>query len=201
MMFYIALTGFADKKASIPAKLVKLEEVVASHSIDSGILRARDITRIFWNNLERIDAHIYRDIEQVAITEEYDWTQGRPQTELDALSHEERKRLLFLAARRAGEQNHESLARHRELAMEALEFWREYWQRAVGPSMPSIQPALELYMNPDFDPDISIWSVVSNAQEVEAARRFVDHAVPSIGGSISSEQIVRSLRAGKSHTR
>jgi hypothetical protein len=196
MILYIALTGLADPNAPRPAKLVKLDEALTRRRDDSGILRTRDIARIIWNNLERIGAHIYRDIEQAAIAREYDWTEGRSRAELDALGHEECKRLFYLAARRAGEQNYEPLARHRDLAKEALEFWHEYWQRAVTPNVVSVRPALDVFMSPEFNPETPVWSVVSNVQEGDDARRFVDLTVPS-AGSLTSEQVVRALRAGK----
>jgi hypothetical protein len=196
MMLYIALTGLADPNAPRPAKLVKLDEALTRRRDDSGILRTRDIARIIWNNLERIDAHIYRDIEQAAITKEYDWTEGRSRAELDALGHEECKRLFYLAARCAGEQNHEPLAQHRDVAKEALEFWREYWQRAVAPNVASLRPALDVFMSPEFNPETPVWSILSNVQEGDDARRLIDHAVPR-GGPLTSEQVVHALRTGK----
>lgn len=196
MMLYIALTGLADPNAPRPAKLVRLDEALTRRRDDSGILRTRDISRIIWNNLERIAAHIFRDIEQVAITKAYDWTEGRSGAELDALGHDERKRLFYLAARRAGEQNHEPLAQHRDLAKESLEFWREYWQRAVAPNVGSVRPALDVFMSPEFNPETPVWSLVSNVQAVDDARRLVDRTVPQ-AGSLTSEQLVLALRAGK----
>lgn len=196
MMLYIAQTGLADSNAPRPAKLVKLDEALTRRRDDSGILRIRDIARIIWNNLERIDAHIYRDVKQAAITKQYDWTEGRSRDELDALGHEECKRLFYLAARRAGEQNHELLAQHRDLAKEALEFWREYWQRTVAPNLASVRPALDVFASHDFNPETPVWSVVSNVQEGDDARRLVDRTVPS-AGSLTSEQVVRALRTGK----
>lgn len=195
MMLYIALTGLADPNAPRPAKLVKLDEALTRRRDDSGILRTRDIACIIWNNLERIDAHIYRDIEQAAITKEYDWTEGRSQAELDALGHAECKRLFYLAAGRAGELNYERLAQHRDLAKEALEFWREYWQRAVAPNVASVRPALDVFMSPEFNPEAPVWSVVSNVPG-DDARRLIDRTVPN-AGSLTSEQVVHALRAGK----
>ncbi len=196
MMLYIALTGLADPNAPIPAKLVKLDEAITRRKDDSGILRTHDIARIIWNNLERINARIYRDIEKASIAEQYNWTGGRSQAELDALGHQERKRLFYLAARRAGEENHEPLAQHRDLATEALEFWREYWQRGVAPHEASIRPALEVFTSPHFNPDTPAWSVIANTQEDEEAGRLVDQILPS-AGSLTSERVVRALRAGK----
>jgi hypothetical protein len=195
MMLYIALTGMADPNAPRPTKLVRLDETITRRKDESGIIRVRDIARIIWKNLERIDAHIYRDIEKAAVTKEYDWTAGRSQTELEALGHDECKRLFYLAARRAGEENHEPLIRHRDLAKEALEFWREYWQRAVAQHEESVRPALDVFASPHFKPEMPEWSVLANVQGNDAYR-LADHVLPGTG-PLTSEQVVRALHAGK----
>jgi hypothetical protein len=198
MMYYIALTGLADPNARRPAKLVKLDETITRRKHDTGILRIRDIARIIWNNLERIDAHIYADIEKTVITEQYNWTEGRSRDELEALADEERKRLFYIAARRAGEEDHEPLARHRARAIEALQFWHEYWQRAVvsrGLDEESIQRALQVFRSSDFEPENPSWSLMANVQE-DAADRLVDHVLAG-AGPLTSGQVVHALRAGK----
>lgn len=196
MMFYIALTGMADPKAPRPAKLVRLDEAITRRKDDTGILRVRDIERIIWNNLERIDAHVYRDIEKTVLTKEYDWTAGRSQTELEALGHDECKRLFYLAARHAAEENFEPLAQHRDLAKEALGFWREYWERAVAAHEELFRPALEVFESPHFKPEIPDWAVIANVQQ-DVAYRLADRLLPDAGAPLTSEQVVHALRAGK----
>lgn len=195
MMLYIALTGLADPNAPMPSSLVKLDKTITRHKNDTGILRIRDIERIIWNNLSRIDGHIYADIKRTVITKQYDWTGGRSRTELDKLGHEECNRLFYLAARRAGEENHKRLAQHRDLAKEALEFWREYWQRAVAPHEGSVRPALEVFASPHFRPEMHEWSVIGNVQQEDAARGLLDRLLPT-PGPLTSEQVVRALRVG-----
>jgi len=199
MMFYVALTGLVDPNAPRPPKLVKLDETITRRKDDTGILRIRDIERIIWNNLERIDAHIYADIEKTAITKKYDWTGGRSQAELNALGHEECKRLFYLAARRAGEENYERLAQHRELAKQALEFWREYWQRAVASSLDEarIGHAAELLENSDFVRTVggAPWPSFIHNMPDDAARSVVDSALEK-SGKFTSEQIVNAFKSG-----
>ncbi len=103
-------------------------------------------------------------------------------THLDALADEERTWLCYLAALRAGEQNYEPLARHRDLAKEALDFWRDHQQRAAIPDWVEIRSALDVFRNPDFNPEVPVWSVVSKNPESPAAHRLVTCAPPS-GGS------------------
>jgi len=197
MMFYIFLTSRAAPNAAKPEKLIKLDETVTRRTDETGILRARDIDRIIWNNLERIDAHIYADIEKTVTTERYDWTKGRSRRELERLGNAECKRLFYLSARCAGEENHELLAQHRGLAKEALEFWREYWQRAVAPRglhEQRIQSALQVLGSPHFDAEIPVWSAVGNVPE-DVAYRLVDDVLAG-GEPFTSAQVVDALRAG-----
>lgn len=196
MMFYIALAGLANSNAPRPEKLAKLDEAITHRKDDTGILRIRDINRIIWNNLERIDSYICADIEKSALIKKYAWSGGRSNLELESLGYEECKRLFYLAARRAGEEDYELLARHRELAMEALEFWREYWQRAIAPHEMSIKSALEVFASHDFKPEISLWSVIANVKDDDAACRMVDQLLPN-AVSLTSDQVVHALRTAK----
>jgi hypothetical protein len=144
MMFYIFLTGHVRPIASAatasvtpssntkPQKLVRLDEAATKRIDDPGILKLRDMERIIWSNLERMNSMLYHAVEETVTHAPYEWTGRRELHEIEALGHTERKRLFYLAARRAGEDNYERLARHREMAREALGFWREYWARAVA---------------------------------------------------------------------
>jgi hypothetical protein len=199
MMFYIALTGIADPNAPKPEKLVRLDETITRRADTTGILRIRDIERIIWNNLERIDAHIYKDIERAAISEQYSWTAGLSQAHVERLDHEDRKRLFYLAARRAGEENYEPLAQHRSLAKEALEFWRDYWQRAVASSLDDarIGQAVELLEDSDFARAVggAPWPSFIHNMPHDAARSVVDSALEK-SAKFNSEQIVNAFNSG-----
>lgn len=199
MMLYVALTGIAQPDAPKPAKLVKLEEATTRREDETGILRIRDIERIIWNNLERIDAHLYKDIEKAAISEQYAWTAGLSQAEVVALDHEERKRLFYLAARRAGRDDYELLAQHRDLAREALEFWREYWERAVASSQDEarIAQAVELLESPEMARALrgAPWSSFIHNIPDDAARSLVDSARVK-SAKFTNEQIVNAFKTG-----
>ncbi len=199
MMLYIALTGIAEPDAPKPDKLVRLDEAITRRHDETGILRIRDIDRIIWNNLERIDAHIYKDIEKAAISEQYAWTAGLSQGQVEALDHEERKRLFYLAARHAGQDDYEPLAQHRGLAKEALELWREYWQRAVASSLHEarIAQAVELLESSDLARAVkgAPWpSLIHNIPD-NAARSLVDSALEK-GAKFTTEQIVNAFKSG-----
>jgi hypothetical protein len=198
MMLYIFLTSLAAPNAPKPERLIRLDETVTRVADDTGIIRLRDINQIIWNNLERIDAHIYMDIEKTVTTEQYNWAEGRSRGDLERLGDAERKRLIYLAARRAGSENHEPLAQHRALANEALEFWREYWQRAVAPrglDEESIQRAVQVFESPHFKPELPVWSLVGNLPP-EVVHQFVDDVLGG-GEPFTSEQVAGALRAGK----
>ncbi len=193
MMFYIALTALTKPDSPRPAKLVRLDETMTRRKDETGILRIRDMERIIWNNLERIDAYIYSDIEKVAVSKEYDWTEGRSLPELEALGHQECKRMFYLAVRRAGEDSHERLIQHRNLAREALEFWREYRQRTLTPLEASLRPMLDVLTSVQFDPELLEWPVLANVPD-DIARALIDRLLP---GPLTGEQIIDALRIGK----
>jgi len=198
MMFYIFLTSQASLSAAKPDKLIKLEETVDRRTDETGILRLYDINRIIWVNLERIDAYIYADIEKTIITEQYDWTEGRSRAELNGLDYEECKRLFYLAARRAGEEDHEPLVQHRSLAMEALELWRDYWQRAVvsrGLDEECIQRALQVFRSSHFEPEIPLWPAIANVTGDVVYQRV--NSILAGRWPFTSEQVVHAFRAGK----
>jgi len=195
MLLYIALTGIADVSAPKPAKLIRLDETLTRRRDESGIIHVRDMARIIWCNLERISNFIYRDIESVAFNIEYDWTAGRSKQELEALDDEERKRLFYLAARRAGEEGYEPLAKHLDLAREALEFWRDYRQRVFIQKKVSISDALDVFTSPFFKPEMPEWSIIANAED-EIAKQLVDKIYLE-NQSLSRRQIVDALKAGK----
>lgn len=188
MMFYIFLTGhvsIVDRIHSgsvsvtqfvptMPQKLVSLGDAATRRVDDPGILKIRDLERIIWSNLERMDSFLYRAIERTVTHAPYEWTAGRTPQEIEGLEQTERKRLFYLAARRAGEDGYEQLARHRELAREALAFWREYWTRAVagsGLDQAKIEQALA---------ELAQTSDESALVEAMQAGRLVYEAVPNI---------------------
>lgn len=146
MIFHIFLTGCTTNEilssgtrvvtanSKKPENLTRLDKSVSRWHQDRGILKPHDIDRIIWNNLEKINSVLHEAIEKTVTHEPYDWTAGRRLEELQALEHAERKRLFYLAARRAGEDDYQLLAQHRELAHDALLFWQDYWLRAVSSS-------------------------------------------------------------------
>ncbi len=153
MMFYIALTSLPALGAGRPSKLVTLDESTTRQEDDNGILRLEDLNRVIWNNLERMQTVLYHAIEHAASSEPYNWSTGWTNAKITAMDHDERKRVFYLAARRAGEDNYAPLAAHRGLAAEALAFWREYWQRAVqgqGLQETDIHQSLEVLRSQAF---------------------------------------------------
>ena len=200
MMFYIFLTTHAAPNAAKSSQLLRLEESLPQPADETGILRLRDINRIIWNNLQRIDAYIYADIERVVECGAYAWTAGLNRIEMEGLDNFERKRLFYLAARRAGEENHESLVQHRPLASEALAFWQEYWQRAVasrGLLEGSIEQSLEVLQSPEFSnlTTEAPWFSVLESMSDDTARQLVDAALEK-GAHFTNDQVVKALRAG-----
>jgi hypothetical protein len=81
MMFYIFLTGVGgprSREAAIPPptkpeKLLRLDETATLRADDRGILKIRDLDRIIWNNLERINSLLWHSIEKTVSTAPYEW--------------------------------------------------------------------------------------------------------------------------------
>lgn len=145
MMFYIALTSIAEPSKKLPDKVIKLPEIVERNGF--WLLKKRDIPDIFWSNLEKISEYIYKDIERTVLTQEYNWAECLSDNEIREKSREERKRLFYLAARRAGEEGFHLLAQHQDLARDALYFWKEYWHLTfdqVGISLEDITRSVEV---------------------------------------------------------
>lgn len=185
MMFYISLTGSVDKinpiaspvapiETTMPQRLVRLSEATTRRVDDPGILEIRDLERIIWNNLERVDSVLHRAIEEAATRAPYEWTAGKTIEDIKRLRPNESRRLFYLAARHAGEDGCEELARHRELAREALDFWRLYWTKAFesnGLDEATIERALAELVKPSDDRALV---------EALEAGRLVYGAIPNI---------------------
>lgn len=200
MMFYIFLTTVAVPDASKPRGLFKLHETVTRRVDETGILRLRDIDRIIWNNLERIDYYIYLSIEKVVVTEQYNWSKGYSYEEILQLSDQERKILFYRAVWRAAKDGHPLLSQHRDLAKEALQFWREYWQRAVvssGLHEERIQRALRVFQSPEFKLLLQLlppWLVLKNLSDEDACS-LLDRILPA-NRPFQTQEIIDALQAG-----
>jgi hypothetical protein len=185
------------RNQTIYSEIIHLDETLTRHTDETSVLRVRDIDHIIWNHLELIDAYLSADIEKTVTTGQYDWTDGRSQSDLERLSDEERMRLFYLAARRAGKENYITLAQHRDRAKEALEFWRDYSQRVVaanGLHEERIQDALRVFGSPHFDPERIGWSSIGTMPE-SWAFSHVDWMLKG-DESFTTEQVIDAFRAG-----
>jgi hypothetical protein len=198
MMFYIFLTTVPSRQAPKPNCLVRLKEEMTRIRDEHGILRLSDINRIFWQNLERIDWLIYQDIEKVVVSNEYNWTRELSKEQIETLVRTgKHKRLLFLAAWRAGRNNHPLLARHRPLANDALVFWRKYWEWAVLPQgldESRINQALRVLVSPDFPVELPVWSA-SGFLEKQDFDELLKKAIPT--APWNTQELVQALYTGK----
>jgi hypothetical protein len=201
MMFYIALTGIADagamekigQPASAAPTRVREEDV-------SGIVRAKDIPTIYWNNLDRISESILQDVYKATSSGEYAWSSGFTKDEVETLAWEEKKKLFYLSARRAGEAGYTLLVQHKEIAREGLEFWKEYWRLTFerrGITLKDMRQCLNvlrhlharsLYPTGPFE--------LPDGLPDELARQFVRSILPSYA-PLTDDEVVRSLRVGK----
>jgi hypothetical protein len=187
MMYYVFLTGHTKRKL---AKPYTPKLLTASRHDVTGIIKLKDISRIIWQNLERITSHLSEAIAATVTTREYDWSEGRSRDELENLGHNQLKRLYYLAARRAGEDDYPPLQVHRELAGEALAFWRLYWERAVvaqGFDRVGISQAVEAITSGESwletscaEVDHSTLEPSTNAEDAVRLGKFAYDAVPNL---------------------
>ena len=198
MMLYIALTAFISPSRKPSDKLIKLQEI-AKETDDLGLVRKEHIPKMFWYNLEKISAYLYRAIEQTVLTEEYNWAKGRSNNEIEAMSHEDRKRLFYLAARRAGEDGFHLLVKYRGLAKEALDSWREYWRLTFEQAKVSVskiesatKTLLDLHERGIYPEGCFIWTKdIPHDARVELIKLTLKNYSP-----LTEEQIVEALCVG-----
>jgi hypothetical protein len=197
MMFYIFLTSRTMATTTKPANLIRLDEILTRRADETGILRLRDLDKLIWNNLERIDANLYRDVEATAISERYNWARGRSHVEIGQPASHEAKRLFYLAAREAGEEDYQLLVQHRPLAEEALAFWKEYWQRAVvgrGLQEADMTDALAVLESSSIGTVAPLWLAIKQLPDAEACR--VIESALGAGAPFTSEEVLRAFREG-----
>jgi hypothetical protein len=201
MMFYIGLTGVVDA-----ATLVKIAHPVPAQRIEardedvSGILRKRHFPTIYWNNLERIGELISQDINKVNSSKEYAWSAGLSAEESESISWEQKKKLFYLSARRAGEARHPLLEQHRELAQEALAFWKDYWRLTFEREGITIQELRESAKVLRYLHQKSLYPkgpfVVPRGLPDEIASQLLHSVLPSYD-PLTDDEVLKSLNAGR----
>lgn len=198
MMLYIARTAHAKSDAKAPTGSIKLKERNREPDEHLGILTERDIDEIFWNNLERIHSVIGAAIQEAAADPRYDWTAGQTMEDLDASPPFALKRRMYLAARRAGVENFEKLARHRDLAGPAIDSWREYYRRVTqrsGLNDKAIADSLATLESSTFDPTAKHWAILHNLPEGPQTA-LLQNVCPDYDPA-EAQKALRALRAGK----
>jgi hypothetical protein len=124
MMLYIAISGIADirpdpDKSPVGVGMRKLPDT-------RGILENSDFRRMYWGNLERVDAAIYEVIEVAAVHPEFSWTNGLTHDELNGLSREAQKYRFYQSAHVAAAQGFKPLTDIAGYADNAVQCWNEY---------------------------------------------------------------------------
>jgi len=196
MMNYIFHAVFSMKSE----KLIRLKEETKKTYKDYGILNVTDLYEIIWNNLGRIDDYIYQDILKVVCSPEYYWASGLSEEQIDSLEHNEKIRLLYLSAYRAGINGHPLLAQHRSLAKDAFVFWLMYWDWVVsqGLNENKIKQALKILRDPNFPVEEKIWSIsdlTEREQFEESLNKILENLKIKIPYSIG--EISEALFVGK----
>ena len=198
MMHYVFLANFPVKEKS--EKLIRLEGEKSKIDDTTKILKVSELYRIIWRNLEVIDNYIYQDILKIVTSSEYYWATGLSQEQIESLEDDEKIRLFYLSAYRAGKDNHPLLVKHRSLADEAFVFWQKYWDWVVsrGLSEGKIKQALQVLRDPNFPVGLEIWPMAGftdrNKFEIllNEAWENIKEKIP-----FNKEIILEALFAGK----
>jgi hypothetical protein len=201
MMFYIALTSIAKpSRMQQSPTTIRLPETASAET--AGIVRERDLPNIFWLNLERISERIYEAVEQAVVTKEYYWAKNLSKEAVDQLSGIEKKTLFYKAARKAGEESLDVLARQKELANEALYSWEEYCRLTFNKLQVShndIIEATRIMRNLHdkgayFGGPSLLWN---KAMPVETASKLIQSLLEGYE-PLREDQIVTALKVGNS---
>ncbi len=199
LFLYIFITRYPTTFRN--KNLTKTGDSSSSPLFDDGILRMRDLNIIMWNNLERISSKLHSDIECATSGPEYDWTEGRENKEVEQLNRFQQRQLWLRAAKRAGEEGYEPIVRHRDLAREALAFWKEYVQRTIAPDLDQIKVtnALEVLGGKNFDPSAHPWPIFQKLSELsdDSEALVLIGKLLGKGRAISPRQVADSLKAGQ----
>jgi len=200
MMLYIGLTSIAARQGGTkqPCTAIRLPEKAPAEI--EGIVRERDLPTIFWLNMERISERIFEAVEQAVVSEDYYWAKNLSKEAIDELSDHDKKMLFYKAARKAGEECLDILAKHKNLAREALYSWKEYWRLTFSKLHVSRNTILEAtqiihtlhdkgaYLKSPFLP----WS---NTMSVETASKLIQYSLAGYD-PLKEDQIVSSLNSG-----
>jgi hypothetical protein len=151
IIFYIAASEYRERiDGHTPikrnSKLVKLQNFFEEYD-GLGLVKKEQIAHLFWRNLEKISEYINKDIEKTVLSENYIWSKGYTNADIESMSHDDRKRLYYLAARQAGRDGVQLLVQHCSLAKDALDSWHEYWRLTYeqqGISIEKIKSSIEI---------------------------------------------------------
>ncbi len=204
IMFYIFQAIIRDPSSK--AKEIERKLLEVAEEDDLGIIRKKDIPRIYWFNMERICSLIYKDMERSVLTEQYNWANGLSESEIQEMPDKERKRLFWLAARKAGKDRFELLGQHQELAKEGLDFWKEFWRLtfervgiSYGDIIRNIEVLSSLHQRGIYPTGAFVsWPAKETLAEkpVEIVQRWMDMSHLQGYEPLEKEQVASALHIG-----
>lgn len=124
LMFYIALTGMPNLRPrpdldDVGVSLRPLPDT-------SGIINQSDWPRVYWSNLERISLVIAQNIEKAAMANEFAWSHGLTNAQVDKMPCQEKKRRFYLSAHAATKKGIETLQDINGYADNAVMCWNQF---------------------------------------------------------------------------
>lgn len=133
------------------------------------------------------------------LTEEYNWSKGYFKNQIEAMSNEDRKKLFYRAAYKAGKDGFHLLAKYRGFAKVALDSWREYWKLTFEQAKISVskirsatKTLLALHEGGIYPEESFTWTKnIPHDAGVELIKLTLKNYLP-----LTVEQIVEALRIG-----
>jgi len=130
MMMYIALTGIPQLQKLGKSNKLKIE--IEREELKPIILWRKDLPNLILKNFGTIVSEIYSSIEKTANSEKYHWKKGLSAEELNRLSGLERKKLFYIAAKKAGREGFEEISKHKQIIEDSIYFWNLYKQETFS---------------------------------------------------------------------
>ena len=127
MLFYISLAYLGIPLNKFSNKTLKIERNNNGKS-DLGLISKEDISIMLWRNLEKISKVLTQDMREPQLLEKYNWAENYSENEVKEMEDDKRKKLYYLALRRAGRDKFSALTKNQNLIETALDSWTEYWK-------------------------------------------------------------------------
>ena len=199
MMMYIALAGIPELRKRLPKeKMIRIP--IKQKEIKRMIITRKDLPDVIYRNLANIASEIYQFIVKAATSKKYGWDREFSTKTLEKLAHRDAKKLFYMAAKRAVEENYEGTLSSRQLMKDAIFFWNLYKQETFAKNRiklkeikESLKILMKLHQQKDYFKGPFFWD---KKLPIEAKLEIINNCLKGYKG-LSKIAIVKSLEIGE----